>query len=56
MPKELGTEPNRKSKKVMVIALPYCSPDPAGPMYEQYSSVANAAQDFLPRQGTLGRA
>lgn len=56
MPIELGTEPNRKSRKVVVIALPYCSSNPAGPMYEQYSSVANAAQDFLPSQGTLGRA
>ena len=36
MPKELGAEPNRRSKKVVVIARPYCSPDPAGPKYEQY--------------------
>ena len=36
MPKELGAEPNRRRKKVVVIARPYCSPDPAGPMYEQY--------------------
>jgi len=36
MPKELGTELNRKSKKVMVIVRPYCSPDPAGPKYKQY--------------------
>ena len=36
MPKELGAEPNRRSKNVVVIACPYCSPDPAGPKYEQY--------------------
>ena len=36
MPKELGAEPNRRSKKVVVIARPYCPPDPAGPKYEQY--------------------
>jgi len=36
MPKQLGAEPNRRSKKVVVIARPYCSPDPAGPNYEQY--------------------
>lgn len=36
MPKELGAELNRKSKKVMVIVRPYCSPDPAGPKYKQY--------------------
>ena len=36
VPKELGTEPNRRSKKVVVIARPYCSPDPTGPKYEQY--------------------
>ena len=36
MPKELGAEPNRRSKKVVVIARPYCSPDPTGPKYEQY--------------------
>ena len=35
MPKELGAEPSR-SKRVIVIARPYCSPDPSGPNYEQY--------------------
>ena len=36
MPKELGAEPSRRSKRVIVIARPYCSPDPSGPNYEQY--------------------
>jgi len=36
MPTQLGAEPNRRSKKVVVIARPYCSPNPAGPNYEQY--------------------
>ena len=36
MPKDLGAEPNTRRKKVVVIARPYCSPDPAGPKYEQY--------------------
>ena len=26
----------RESKRVIVIARPYCSPDPSGPNYEQY--------------------
>lgn len=36
MPKELGAQPNRRSKKVIVTTRPYISPDPAGPKYEQY--------------------
>ena len=36
MPKELGTQPNRRNKKVVVITQPYISPDPAGPKYKQY--------------------
>ena len=36
MPKRLNTEPKRRNKKVVVIARPYCSPDPDGPTYEQY--------------------
>ena len=36
MPKIPGSEPTRRSKRVVVIARPYCSPDPAGPKYEQY--------------------
>ena len=36
MPKTLGCEPARRSKRVVVIPRPYCSPDPAGPQYEQY--------------------
>lgn len=36
MPKELGAQPNMRSKKVIVITRPYYSPDPAGPKYEQY--------------------
>ena len=34
MPKELGAQPNRRNKKVVVITRPYCPPDPAGPKYE----------------------
>lgn len=36
MPKELGTQPNRRNKKVVVITQLYISPDPAGPKYKQY--------------------
>ena len=36
MPKKLGAELSRRSKKVVVIPHPYCPPDPAGPKYEQY--------------------
>ena len=36
MPKELGSEPNRRRKNIVVIVRPYCSPDPSGPKYEQY--------------------
>ena len=36
MPKELNAEPKRRSKRVIVIARPYCSPDPDGSNYEQY--------------------
>ncbi len=33
MPKELGADPNKRSKNVVIIARPYCSP---GAKYEQY--------------------
>ena len=36
MPKDLGAEPNRRRKELVVIARPYCSPDPAESKYEQY--------------------
>ena len=36
MPKELGTEPKKRSKEVIVTPKPYCSPDASGPNYEQY--------------------
>ena len=36
MPKTLGLQPTRRSKQVVVIPRPYCSPDPSGPKYEQY--------------------
>ena len=36
MPKELSSEPSRRSKDVVVIVRPYCSPDPNSPKYEQY--------------------
>ena len=36
MPKTLGSQPTRRSKQVVVIPRPYCSPDPSGPKYEQY--------------------
>ena len=36
MPKTMGSEPTRRSKRVIIILRPYCSPDPAGPQYEQY--------------------
>ena len=36
IPKETGSEPSQRRKKVVVIVRPYCSPDPQGPKYEQY--------------------
>ncbi len=36
MPKELGAQPNKRRKNVVVITRPYYPPDPAGPKYEQY--------------------
>ena len=36
VPKELGSEPSRRRKDVVVIVRPYCSPDPNSPKYEQY--------------------
>ena len=35
MPKELGSEPSRRRKNVVIVR-PYCSPDRSGPKYEQY--------------------
>ena len=36
MPKVLGSVPNRRSKSVIVVMLPYYPSDPAGAQYEQY--------------------
>ena len=36
MLKTKGSEPTRRRKRIVVIPRPYCSPDPAGPHYEQY--------------------
>ena len=36
MPKNAMSPPRRRSKKLIVIARPYCSPDPEGPNYEQF--------------------
>ena len=36
VPKTLESEPTRRSKHIVVIPRPYCSPDPSGPNYEQY--------------------
>jgi hypothetical protein len=36
MPRESGSEPSKRRKKVVVIIRPYCPPDPHGPKYEQY--------------------
>jgi len=36
MPKEPGSDPSRRRKKVVVIVRPYCPPDPHGPKFEQY--------------------
>ena len=36
MPKELGDEPKKRRKKVIVTPRPYSSLDPSGPNYEQY--------------------
>ena len=36
MPKQLGSNPSRRRKAVVVIVCPYFSPDPSGPKYEEY--------------------
>ena len=36
MPKTLGAEPTHRSRRIVVIPLPYVSSDPAGEKYEQY--------------------
>ena len=36
MPKTLGAEPTRRSRRIVVIPRPYVSPDVAGDKYEQY--------------------
>uniref|UniRef100_A0A1X7VQH0 ATP-dependent DNA helicase n=1 Tax=Amphimedon queenslandica TaxID=400682 RepID=A0A1X7VQH0_AMPQE len=36
MPKELGDEPKKRSKEVIVTPRPYCSPNSSGLNYEQY--------------------
>ena len=36
MPKILGSYPTHRSRHIVVIPRPYCSPDPVGPKYEQY--------------------
>ena len=36
MPKTLGSKPSRRRKHIIVIPRPYCTPEPAGPKYEQY--------------------
>ena len=36
MPKELGSDPSRRRKAVVVIVRPFYSPDPNGPKYEEY--------------------
>ena len=36
MPKILGAEPSRRTRRIVVIPQPYVSSDPAGDKYEQY--------------------
>ena len=36
MPKTLGTQPNARSRRIVIIPRPYVSSDPAGEKYEQY--------------------
>ena len=36
MPKCIGVAPIQRKKEIVVIVIPYCSPDPQGPKYEQY--------------------
>ena len=35
-PRNCGSEPNPRQKKVVVVVRPYIPPDPNGPQYEQY--------------------
>ena len=36
MPKVIGSIPSPRRKNIVVIARPYCSPDPSSPKYDQY--------------------
>ena len=36
MPKSVGLNPVSRKKEVVVIVIPFCSPDPQGPKYERY--------------------
>lgn len=36
MPRDSGSQPSMRGKKVIAIVRPYCSPDPNGLRYEQY--------------------
>ena len=36
MPKSVGSDPVSRKKEVVVIVIPFCSPDPQGPNYERY--------------------
>ena len=36
MPKGVGLDPVSRKKEVIVIVIPFCSPDPQGPKYERY--------------------
>ena len=44
MPKELGEQPNKRRKNVVVITRPFYPPDPAGRAV--LSAIINEAQEF----------
>lgn len=49
----LGTEPKRRSKQVVVIARPYCSPDRNSPNYEQYCHQSFMQHKFFRQMSEL---
>ena len=48
MPKQLGSNPSRRRKAVVVIVRPYFSPDPSGPKYEEYCRQSCRGMDVDP--------
>ena len=58
-PNAIGVASTWRKKEIVVIVIPYCSPDPQGPKYEQYCRhayiKAHAASAISTSQRAFGR-